>query len=129
MPSQMPSQMPVQQPSEAVAAPVVNTLADSRPASATLPRLAGLWRTSSGETYHFQQEGTELRFTAEANGQNIGNGRGELDGNLLRLQMSMQLNGVVLGNLVCNMQGASDMRSFTGLCAGPNGQFPAQFFR
>jgi hypothetical protein len=95
----------------------------------TLPNLAGLWRTASGETYHFQQEGNQLRFTAEANGQNIGNGRGELQGSLLRIQMTMQLNGMLLGNLVCDMQAAPDMRSFTGSCLGPRGQFPAQFFR
>jgi hypothetical protein len=93
------------------------------------PNLAGLWRTASGETYHFHQDGRQVRFTAEANGQSIGSGRGELEGSLLRVQMSMQLNGVFLGNLVCDMHGAADMRSFTGACMGPNGQFPAQFFR
>lgn len=108
--------------------PVADTPAPEAPAS-RLPNLAGLWRTSSGETYHFQQEGTLVNFTAEANGQNIGNGNGEIEGNLLRLQMSMQLNGVFVGNLICNMQAGPDMRSFTGLCAGPRGQFPAQFFR
>jgi hypothetical protein len=45
------------------------------------------------------------------------------------LQMTMQMNGAFLGNLICNMQGAPDMRSFTGLCVGPRGQFGAQFFR
>jgi hypothetical protein len=107
--------------------------AGARPAveegAITPPNLAGLWRTASGETYHFQQEGNQVRFTAEANGQNIGNGRGELQGGLLRVQMTMQLNGMLLGNLVCDMQGAPDMRSFTGTCLGPRGQFPAQFFR
>lgn len=104
---------------------VVNTTSEAP----TVPNLAGLWRTASGETYHFQQDGRQVRFTAEANGQNIGSGRGELEGGLLRVQMSMQLNGVFLGNLVCDMHGAADMRSFTGACMGPNGQFPAQFFR
>ncbi len=99
------------------------------PAEPTLPNLAGLWRTSSGETYHFQQSGLEVRFSAEANGQSIGNGAGELEGNMLRLQMTLQMNGMFLGNLVCNMQGAPDMRSFTGMCIGPRGQFAAQFFR
>ena len=47
----------------------------------------------------------------------------------MRVQMTMQLNGMLLGNLVCDMQGAPDMRSFTGTCLGPRGQFPAQFFR
>ena len=103
--------------------PAVNTT------PATAPNLAGLWRTASGETYHFQQEGHLVRFTAEANGQNVGNGSGELEGNVLRLQMTMQLNGVFMGNLICNMQAAPDMRSFTGTCAGPRGQFGAQFFR
>jgi hypothetical protein len=126
--AQMSPQVPITQQPMPQVEPVVNTVPHES-AAATLPRLAGLWRTSSGETYHFQQDGTDVRFTAEANGQNIGNGRGELEGNLLRLQMVMQLNGVALGNLNCNMQGAPDMRSFTGLCAGPNGQFPAQIFR
>lgn len=107
--------------------PAVATNREDSPAAP--PHLAGLWRTASGETYHFQQEGRLVRFTAEANGQPIGNGSGELEGNLLRLQMSMQLNGVFLGNIICNMQGTPDMRSFTGLCAGPQGQFAASMFR
>ncbi|HEV8691995.1 MAG TPA: toll/interleukin-1 receptor domain-containing protein, partial [Ideonella sp.] len=124
------SLMPAAEPAAPAAKrtePLVAASISNESAAAT-PRLAGLWRTSSGETYHFQQEGMLVRFTAEANGQNIGNGSGELEGNLLRLQMSMQLNGTFLGNLVCNMQAAPDMRSFTGLCVGPRGQFPAQFF-
>lgn len=110
------------------AEPAVNTVADERAALAA-PNLAGLWRTASGETYQFQQDGQQVHFTAEANGQNIGSGWGELEGSLLRVQMSLQLNGVFFGNLVCDMQGAPDMRSFTGMCIGPRGQFPAQFFR
>lgn len=131
-PSVVPSINPPVSPS---VSPPVDSGANAMPAAIregsapALPDLAGLWRTASGETYHFQQDGRDIRFTAEANGQNIGNGRGELEGRLLRLQMSMQINGVMLGSLVCNMEGAPDMRSFTGLCAGPNGQFAAQFFR
>jgi hypothetical protein len=94
-----------------------------------VPNLAGLWRTNSGEIYQFRQSGTQLQFTAQAQGQDIGGGSGELEGHLLRLSMTLSLQGVALGNLNCNMQATPDFRAFGGICSGPTGQFQAQFFR
>lgn len=108
--------------------PPADTNAEPAP-PAPVPRLAGLWRTASNETYHFEQDGNQVRFTSEANGQAIGGGRGELEGRLLRLHMTLQMTGMPVISVVCDMQGAPDWRSFTGTCLGPTGQFQAQFFR
>jgi hypothetical protein len=93
------------------------------------PDIAGLWRTLSGETYQFVQQGHQLRFTAQAGGQPAGVGEGQLDGNLLRLNMTLTPNGVPMGVLNCNMQASPDFSRFVGMCQGANGQFPAQMFR
>ena len=95
----------------------------------SLPDIAGLWRTLSGETYQFAQQGNQLRFTAQAGGQPAGIGEGQLDGNLLRLSMTLTQNGVPMGMLNCNMQASPDFSRFVGMCQGANGQFPAQMFR
>ena len=95
----------------------------------TAPDIAGLWRTLSGETYQFAQQGNQLRFTAQAGGQPAGMGEGQLDGNLLRLSMTLTPNGVPMGVLNCNMQASPDFSRFVGMCQGANGQFPAQMFR
>lgn len=108
--------VPVQAPQPVVATPSV-------------PNIAGLWRTLSGETYQFAQQGTQLRFTAQAGGQPAGMGEGQLDGALLRLSMTLAPNGVPLGVVNCNMQASPDFSRFIGMCQGPNGQFPAQMFR
>lgn len=99
------------------------------PAEGGGPDVSGLWRTSTGEVYHFEQDGRRVRFTAEAGGQTLGDGQGQLDGGLLRLAMTMRMNGVVMGTANCDMQAAPDQRSYTGMCMGPNGPFPAQMFR
>jgi len=93
------------------------------------PDVSGLWRTNTGETYDFEQDGIEVHFVAEAGGQPIGEGRGRFDGSVLKLSMTMTVNGVHLGTANCDMQAAPDHRSFTGMCQGPNGPFPAQFYR
>jgi hypothetical protein len=98
-------------------------------AVAAPPNLAGLWRTLTGETYHFTQSGNQLQITAQANGQVVGAGTAEIDGQLMRVSLSMQSQGMNLGNLVCDMQAAPDFRRFVGLCMGPNGQTQAQIFR
>jgi hypothetical protein len=56
-------------------------------------------------------------------------GEGQLDGNLLRLTMTLTPNGVPMGVLNCNLQASPDFSRFVGMCQGPNGQFPAQMFR
>jgi TIR domain len=96
---------------------------------ASIPNVAGMWRTLTGETYHFTQNGNQLQITAQANGQFVGAGTAEIEGQLMRVSLSMQVQGVNLGNLVCDMQAAPDFRRFVGLCMGPNGQTQAQIFR
>lgn len=59
----------------------------------------------------------------------VGAGRGELDGNLLRLSMSFQVNGQAPVTANCNLQLAADRASMVGQCLGPNGAFAAQLFR
>lgn len=108
--------VPVQAPQPVVATPSV-------------PDIAGLWRTLSGETYQFAQQGTQVRFTAQAGGQPAGMGEGQLDGALLRLSMTLAPNGVPMGVVNCNLQASPDFSRFVGLCQGVNGQFPAQMFR
>ena len=106
--------------------PVVSQPVLSAP---TVPNIAGLWRTLSGETYQFAQQGTQLRFTAQAGGQPAGMGEGQLDGSLLRLSMTLAPNGVPMGVVNCNLQASPDFSRFIGMCQGANGQFPAQMFR
>lgn len=99
------------------------------PVAASTPDVSGLWRTYTGEVYHFQQQGRNVEFYAEAAGQQIGVGQGRFDGQILRLAMTMYLNGLVMGVANCDMQAAPDGRSYTGMCNGPNGVLPAQMFR
>jgi hypothetical protein len=95
----------------------------------SVPDVSGLWRTATGEVYHFEQQGRSVSFTAEAAGQPMGQGRGQLEGQLLRLSMSMTVNGQFFGTANCDLQPAPDLRSWTGMCMGPNGAFAAQMFR
>lgn len=99
------------------------------PPAASIPDVSGLWRTYTGEVYHFEQNGLNVEFYAEAAGQQIGVGQGRFDGQMLRLAMTMYLNGLVMGVANCDMQAAPDGRSYTGMCNGPNGILPAQIFR
>lgn len=122
-------------PTPAPAAPQVQQqvvpVQAAQPVAATpsVPDIAGLWRTLSGETYQFAQQGTQLRFTAHVGGQPAGTGEGQLDGALLRLSMTLAPNGVPMGVVNCNLQASPDFSRFVGLCQGVNGQFPAQMFR
>lgn len=110
--------------------PVLATPAPAPAApAATVPNLAGLWRTLGGETYQFVQQGQQLRFTAQAGGQPVGGGEGQIDGALLRLSMSLVINGVPLGAANCNLQGSPDFSRFAGVCQTQNGPFQAQMFR
>jgi hypothetical protein len=94
-----------------------------------VPDVAGLWRTASGETYHFEQDGAHVRFVARAGGQPMGQGEGQFEGGLLRLSFTMHVGGVAIGTANCDLQAGPDRRSFTGGCVGPNGPFVAQMFR
>ncbi len=102
----------------------------ARPAAtAAVPDIAGMWRTNTGEVYHFEQDGRDVYFTAQAGGQPMGEGHGQFDGQVLRLALTLQVQGRVMGTANCDMHPAPDHRSYTGQCMGPNGPFPAQFFR
>ena len=92
------------------------------------------WRVAPDERCHLFATplpalGRGDSFTAEAGGQQVGQGRGQLEGQLLRLAMSVSVNGQFLGNANCDLQPAPDLRSWTGMCMGPNGPFAAQMFR
>jgi len=114
---------------EDFAAPAPAPPPAAQPVAAAIPDVSGLWRTYTGEVYHFGQNGANVDFYAEAAGQQIGVGQGRFDGQVLRLAMTMYLNGLVMGVANCDMQPAPDGRSYTGVCNGPNGILPAQIFR
>ncbi len=121
LPSPAPAPAPAPSPAPAPA---------PAPAGMGLPDLGGLWRTNNGESYLFEQNGRQVRFTAQMAGQPIGHGQGRYDdGGVLRLTMAMQLPGMPPMGLNCDMQAAADLRSFTGMCRGPTGTSMAHFFR
>ncbi len=93
------------------------------------PDISGLWRTHTGEVYHFEQDGADVTFAAEAAGQQVGDGQGRLEGHVLRVNMTMMLDGQPTGVANCDLQLAPDGRSMTGACRGPGGVTPAQVFR
>jgi len=129
----IPAPSPQDQPGPAALPdPEPQATAEPPPNPVPTPRapadLSGLWRTNSGEVYHFEQSGRDLRFSAEAAGQPMGQGQGSFDGTLLRLSFTMFLNGVAM-HANCNLQPAPDLQSLTGMCSGPNGAFPAHMFR
>jgi len=99
-------------------------------ALAGAPNLSGPWRSADGaETYQFSQSGNQVQITAFMRGAPAGGGSGELQGQFLRVSLSLQLQGVNMANAQCNLQASADFRAFTGLCAGPNGQYPVQLIR
>jgi hypothetical protein len=93
------------------------------------PDISGLWRTHSGEIYHFEQDGSDVAFFAEAAGQHVGDGQGRLEGRVLRVNLTMMLGGQPTGVANCDLELAPDGRSMTGDCRGPGGVTPAQIFR
>lgn len=109
---QQPDQPPVQQPAPG------------------LPDLNGSWRSADGtETYEFTQHGTQLRIAAFMRGTNVGGGAGELQGQFLSVNLSLQMQGVNMANANCNLQASPDFRAFSGVCVGPSGQYPVHLFR
>lgn len=112
----------------APAAPVPGMPAPKAAAGA-VSDIAGVWRSSDGEVYVFQQTGRDVAMTLQAQGGVLrGQGRGTIDGNLLTLAVTLFAQGAQVP-VECRMNGAPDGRSFTGICNGPSGQFPTQFFR
>lgn len=96
---------------------------------ASLADISGVWRSSDGEVYVFQQTGREIAMTLQSQGVLRGQGRGSIDGNLLTLAVTLAAPTGGAVPIQCRMNGAPDGRSFTGICSGPAGQFPTQFFR
>jgi len=126
----MPDPVPLPAPAPAPAPapkPVPAPVPAPAPA-ATLRDVSGQWRTNTGEAYLFEQRGQHIAITAGMNGLVVGAGQGTLNGSNLQLGLMVTANGVNF-SVSCNMTGAPDNRSFTGLCNGPQGQFPAHFFR
>jgi len=120
-----------------VPAPLPEPAPSPVPAPAPLPApaaasglrdISGQWRTNTGEVYLFEQRGQHVAITAGMNGMVVGAGQGTLNGSTLQLGLMLTANGVNF-SVSCNMTGAPDNRSYTGLCNGPQGQFPAHFFR
>lgn len=130
-PNPLPAAAPPPAPAAAPAAvaPVTPPAQVAAPPAPPVADLTGMWRTLDGEVYQFSQQGRQVRFVAQAAGVQVGSGQGELDGSLLRITMSMIINGVPLGSANCNLQASPDYQRFVGLCQGPNGQFQAQMFR
>jgi hypothetical protein len=91
--------------------------------------ISGVWRSSDGEVYVFQQTGREIAMTLQAQGVLRGQGSGTIDGNLLTLAVNLAAPTGAAVPIQCRLNGAPDGRSFTGICSGPAGQFPTQFFR
>ncbi|HTN50356.1 MAG TPA: toll/interleukin-1 receptor domain-containing protein [Burkholderiaceae bacterium] len=122
MTSPPPAANMVTEPAPPPAAPVVTT------ARSSIRDVSGLWRTTTGEIYEFQQDGTRIVMAAAMNGVVVGGGQGLVNGANLQFAMTINANGIPI-NINCNMNGAPDNRSYTGVCMGPRGQYPAQFFR
>jgi hypothetical protein len=91
--------------------------------------ISGVWRSSDGEVYVFQQTGRDIVMTLQSQGVLRGQGRGSIDGNLLTLAVTLMAPTGGAVPIQCRMNGTPDGRSFTGICSGPAGQFPTQFFR
>ena len=83
---------------------------------------------ASGESYDFQQDGADLRFTADANGKVVGRGRGQYADGTLRLTLSA---GGPNGNLTanCNLKPTLGPTHWVGMGPGNGASFAAQMFR
>jgi hypothetical protein len=102
--------------------------APTQPAAApSAPNLSGIWRSNDGDVYSFQQQGSELLATVQVNGAVLGAGRGVLNGQILQLALLLTSNTQVQVN--CSLQAGPNFQSFTGVCQGPGGQYPAHIYR
>ena len=97
------------------------------PAAPSRPDLSGLWRSNDGDVYSFQQQGSEVLATVQVRGVVLGAGRGVLNGQILQLALVLTSNAQVQVN--CSMQADPNFQSFTGVCSGPGGQYPAHIYR
>jgi hypothetical protein len=53
------------------------------------PDISGVWHSSDGEVYVFQQTGSKIAMTLQAQGVLRGQGSGTIDGNLLTLALNL----------------------------------------
>lgn len=119
-------------PKKAAPAPVLPapqpTPAPAQPSAAPSgPNLSGIWRSNDGDVYNFQQQGSELLATVQVNGAVLGAGRGLLNGQILQLALVLTSNAQIQVN--CSLQAGPNFQSFTGVCQGPGGQYPAHIYR
>jgi len=127
-PSPAPLTTPAASPGPAPVPAPAPTPAPAPAPAPDLPDLAGLWRSLTGESYEFQQDGANVRFTVHMNGGQVGSGRGRYADSTLRLTMTAQTpNGMLSIN--CDMQPTVGPDHWAGMCLGPNGVFAAQMFR
>lgn len=122
-------------PSYSLSAPAVDTPAANKAAPVVSPAAApgassvsGVWHTSDGEVYSFQQQGSDVLLTLQKNGAAVGTGRGVLNGSILQLSVAAP-DGNPQSQSNCAMQAGPDFQSFTGLCSGPRGQYPLHISR
>lgn len=134
-PAAAPAMLAPSAPAQPPAATAASAGAGNRPApaagggGAASTDLSGLWRSASGEVYHFDHDGEEVLISAELGGQLVGEGEGRFDGRQLVLAMTMPLPGGGVAQLACQLQIAPGGASMTGLCQGPTGVTPAQIYR
>jgi hypothetical protein len=113
-----------------VSSPAPATSAPAMPVASAGPvrDISGLWRSSDGEVYQFQQNGRDVSMTLSAHGVATGEGRGTLTGDRLQLGVTITASGIGV-NMQCDLIAAANGRSLSGMCNGPLGPFPTQMFR
>lgn len=90
--------------------------------------ISGLWRSSDGEVYLFQQNGRNVAMTVQTNGIASGHGQGTLNGDRLQLAVTITASGFGV-NMQCDLAAAANGSSLMGTCVGPLGAFPTEMFR
>jgi hypothetical protein len=90
--------------------------------------ISGLWRSSDGEVYQFQQNGRDVTMTLQAHGVATGHGQGTLTGDRLQLAVTINASGIGV-NMQCDLAAANNGQSLSGTCVGPLGAFPTQMVR
>lgn len=121
---------PAPDPAPAPAPAPANTPSPSPAVAPGAPNLGGLWHSRSGESYAFEQQGSNLAFSILVGGNTVGQGAGSVEAGSASLLMNVLFGGQQV-SLVCQMQLAPDQRLMTGNCVNSvNGQVtPAQMFR
>lgn len=121
--SQAPAPAPVQVTPAPVNPPVLPVATGS-----SVRDISGVWRSSDGEVYQFQQNGRDVTMTLQAHGVATGHGQGTVTGDRLLLAVTINASGIGV-NMQCDLAAAANGRSLGGTCVGPLGAFPTQMFR